>query len=180
MRVSLAALAAVVLLVLLPAQPAWAHSRLLKTDPADGTTVATPLAAVTLTFNELVQQQFSTIVVTGADGISYSDGPPRSIDKTLAQAVRPLPGGAVRVAWRTVSADGHPIEGQFTFTNTAAAAPAITAPTAVTTSTAGSVPTEDGGGSGVVWAMAGGVLVVVLAGGAFRWRRRRRAGVGVG
>ncbi|GGM77154.1 copper resistance protein CopC [Dactylosporangium sucinum] len=174
-RALLAAAAAATLLLLAPAQPAWAHAKLLRTDPADGATVTAPVAAVTFTFNEMVQQRFSTVVVTGADGASYSDGAPRSVDKTLTQPLKPLPGGAVRVAWRTVSADGHPIEGQFTFTN-AAAAPSSAAPPP---STPGAAPATVDSVGGRAWGVAGAVVLVVvllLAGGALWWRRRTSAG----
>ncbi|MET7400977.1 copper resistance CopC family protein [Dactylosporangium sp. NPDC005572] len=180
-RATLAAIVAGLLVLLVPAQPAWAHAKLLTTDPADGATVGAPLAAVTFTFNEMVKQQFSTVVVTGADGASYSDGAPTSVDKTLTQPVKPLPNGAVRVAWRTVSVDGHPIEGQFTFTS--AAAPTSGAPSPTPTSAPATVAADpasgddDSGRSGVVWLVLGGVAVVlVLAGGAVWWRRRSATG----
>ncbi|GAA2326085.1 copper resistance CopC family protein [Dactylosporangium salmoneum] len=178
-------LAAALLVLLVPAPPAFAHSTLLKTDPADGATVSAPPAAITLTFNENIKQQFSTIVVTGADGASYSDGAPHAVDKTLTQAVKPLPTGAVKVAWRTVSADGHPIEGRFAFTNAASAPPAAAgamtaaAPTEAPSSpqpTAVAEPAGDGGSSGWLWAVAGGVAVVLLAAGALLWRRRSGTG----
>ncbi|MEV4512332.1 copper resistance CopC family protein [Dactylosporangium sp. NPDC049525] len=186
LRATLAAAAAALLVTLLPAQPAWAHAKLVKSDPAGGATVSAPLAAVTFTFTEMVKQQFSTVVVTGADGVSYSDGAPKSVDKTLTQPVKPLPGGAIKVVWRTVSVDGHPIEGQFTFTN-AAPAPTSAAPSSAppATSAAAAEPSstaltaaadpilDEGGDGGVLWLVLGGVAVVlVLAGGAFWWRRR--------
>ncbi|GAA3453934.1 copper resistance CopC family protein [Dactylosporangium matsuzakiense] len=167
-------LAAAVLVVLAPATPAWAHSRLLSSDPADGATVSTPLTAVSLTFNEGVQQQFSTVVVTGADGQSYVDGTPRVVDRTLSQAVRALPAGAVTVAWRTVSADGHPVEGRFTFTNATpgAASPAPVAAAGPGAADAGPGPDRR------PWLLAGGALVVVLVGGALLWHRWRRRSAG--
>ena len=185
LRATLAAVAAL-LVMLLPAQPAWAHARLVKSDPASGATVSVPLAAVTFTFNEMVKQQFSTVVVTGADGVSHSDGAPKSVDKTLTQPVKPLPAGAIRVVWRTVSVDGHPIEGQFTFTN-AAPAPTSAAPSSAPPAASAAPVTPSGGtatvavdpsvqaddDSGPLWLILGAVAVVlVLAGGAFWWRRR--------
>jgi copper resistance protein C len=186
LRATLAAASAALLVTLLPAQPAWAHAKLVKSDPANGATVTAPLTAVAFTFSEMVKQQFSTVVVTGADGVSYSDGTPKSVDKTLTQPVKPLPGGAIRVVWRTVSVDGHPIEGQLTFTNAApaptGAAPSgpppatTTAPAAPSSSTltAAADPTLDvGGDRTALWLALGGIAVVlVLAGGAFWWRRR--------
>lgn len=184
LRATLSTAVVALLVMLLPAQPAWAHAKLVKTDPASGATVAAPLTAVTFTFNEMVKQQFSTVVVTGADGVSYSDGTPKSVDKTLTQPVKPLPAGAVRVVWRTVSGDGHPLEGQFTFTNAApaptsaapsSAAPSSAAPASSDAATLAVDPTRnvDDGDGGLLWVILGAVAVVlILAGGAVWWRRR--------
>ncbi|MFC5004843.1 copper resistance protein CopC [Dactylosporangium cerinum] len=186
LRATLAAAAAAFLVMLLPAQPAWAHAKLVKTDPAGGATVSAPLTAVVFTFNEMVKQQFSTVVVTGPDGVSYSDGTPKSVDKTLTQPVKPLPAGAITVVWRTVSGDGHPLEGQFTFTNAApaptsaapsSAAPATSAAPMVPSAAAPTVATDRTGDSsddsGLLWVVLGAVAVVlVLARGAVWWRRR--------
>jgi hypothetical protein len=101
----------------------------------------------------------------------------------LTQAVRPLPPGMVRVAWRTVSADGHPVEGQFTFTNAAPApVPASSSgpPSAGPPTTASSLeptaaaPTvHDTGSGGLGWIVTGGVAALLaLLGGALWWRRR--------
>jgi methionine-rich copper-binding protein CopC len=182
LRATLAAAAAALLVTLLPTQPAWAHAKLVKSDPADGATVTAPLTAVTFTFTEMVKQQFSTVAITGADGVSYSDGTPRSVDKTLTQPVKPLPGGAVRVVWRTVSVDGHTIEGEFTFTNAAPAPtsaspssdpPPTSAAPASTALTVADPPLDEGRDDSLLWVILGGIAaVLVLGGGAFWWRRR--------
>ncbi|HTJ33892.1 MAG TPA: copper resistance CopC family protein [Dactylosporangium sp.] len=193
-RAALAATAATMLVVLLPAQPAWAHARLLSTSPAEGASVTTPVTAVVLTFNEPVKQQFSTIVVTGADGVSHSQGSPRSVDATLSQTVGALPSGPVRVAWRTVSSDGHPIEGQYTFTNAAvtstpppSAAPSPSPTTAATTAqqaaatesqAAGAPVSNQQGSSTAVWWIVGAVVVLLAVAGGWVWSRRRRADAG--
>ncbi|MGI5183271.1 copper resistance CopC family protein [Dactylosporangium sp. CA-152071] len=184
LRATLAA-AAATLLILLPPAPAWAHTTLTKSDPAAGATVSTPVAAVTLTFTEMVKQQASTVEVTGADGVSYSEGTPRSVNKTLTQAVRPLPPGPVTVVWRTAAGDGHPLEGRFTFTNAApaptSAAPSPSpspsaAPSSAAPSPAAAEPAakdDDGGGNaGLLWAALGAAAVV--AAGIAVWQRRRR------
>lgn len=95
---------------------AWAHSRLEATNPAASATVTAPLSEVTLTFNEHVHQQFSVVVVHGPGGVSYSKGDVQVIDNVVHQPVYPLKSGSYTVAWRVVSADGHPVEGQFGFT----------------------------------------------------------------
>ncbi|MEV8514219.1 copper resistance CopC family protein [Dactylosporangium sp. NPDC051484] len=191
-RAALAATAAALLVILLPAQPAWAHERLVSTDPADGASVTTPITEVTLTFNAPVKSRFSTVVVTGADGAGHAQGAPRAVDSTLIQAVGALPPGPVRVAWRTVSADGHPIEGQFTFTNAApppASAAASPSP-ATTGSAAGSAaaapspaadqPASSGQDSPATawWWIVAAVVLVPAAAGGWLWSRRRRAAGG--
>ncbi|WP_433089042.1 copper resistance CopC family protein [Dactylosporangium sp. CA-052675] len=180
-------LVAAALVLLAPATPAFAHSRLVASDPADGAAVRTPPNAVALTFSDGVQQQFSTVVVTGADGASYVDGAPRVTDRTLTQPLRPLPNGAVRVAWRTVSADGHPIEGQFSFTVSGSGAPAgsgvpaatatpSTPPAAAATpsATPSAAPDAAGGSGATPWIVGGGVVIALLAGAVFAGSRRRR------
>jgi len=49
---------------LVTAAPAWAHSRLQRTNPADAATVTAPINEVVLTFNERVHGDFTTVVVT--------------------------------------------------------------------------------------------------------------------
>src|SRR4051812_21697579 len=100
---------------LLFATPAWAHAKLLRTTPAADGTAAEPFTAVTLTFNEPVRQSATTVTVADADGGSHSDGGARVVDSDVIQAVRTLPAGPVRVSWKTVSADGDPIQGTFAF-----------------------------------------------------------------
>jgi methionine-rich copper-binding protein CopC len=154
---------------------AWAHTQLLATNPTDKSTVDTPVTTVALTFNQPVKQQFSTVVVRGADTKSYSDGTPRAVDQNLTQAVQPLPGGQITVSWRVVSQDGDPVQGQFTFTNTAssaATAPSPTSPAAVP-SHAGTSKTG-GGASGWYVAASIAALVAVTAAAFVVWRRRRR------
>lgn len=137
-------LATVGVLALSPARPAWAHAQLVRTDPAADSTLDRPLAAVVLTFSEPVKAQFSTVVVTGSDRVSHSAEKPRAVDNSLSQAVTALPAGPVRVAWRTVSVDGHPIQGEFTFAVTAtAAAAASTAVSPATASPATNSPATD-------------------------------------
>lgn len=178
----------VLLAVVVPAAPAWAHAKLVSTDPATGATVAAPVATITLTFNEPVKQQFTTVVVTGADGASYSDGPARSVDKQVLQTVKPLPSGAIRVTWKTVSPDGDPIQGTFSFTNaapaptSAAASPSPSAAATTSPAPAGTSSTpeartasNDEGPGGLVWLLVAAVIVLaLLAGGAYWFRSRRQ------
>jgi copper resistance protein C len=183
-RVSAAVIAAavgVLLAVLLPASPAAAHDRLTASNPAAGSTVTTAIDTVTLTFSVPVKQQQTTVAVTGPDGVNKAGAAARSVDRNVLQVVGPLPTGVITVVWRTVSADGHAIEGTFTFTN-AAPAPSVaaspsgpaqavashtaTGPTTTSTEAADETP------STLWWLLAGPVLLAAAAG---TWWYRRRA-----
>jgi methionine-rich copper-binding protein CopC len=159
------------LLVLGLAVPAWAHSRLERTDPADAAVVRTPVRTVTLTFNEMVRQRFTTVVVTGPGGVSFSDGHVHVVDRDVRQAVYPLCSGVYSVAWRAISADGHPVEGRFHFR---VALPAGQEPTAGPSGAAAASAADQGGGrQWWLWGAVGAALLVgVLLVGVLGRRRR--------
>lgn len=170
--------------VWLPASPAFAHTKLTGSTPKAKATVTKLTTTVTLTFSGLIKTAGTTVVVAGADKASYSDGAATAVDRTITQPVRPLPVGTVTVRWRTVSSDGHPIQGSFTFTNQAAPpATASPTPTAAATDRAdeafvtSAMPlvrtAEDGGSSPLGWIAAVAAAVVVFALGLAWWRRRR-------
>ena len=109
----------------LEAAPAGAHARLVASDPPAGATLDRPPAAVTLRFNEPVEGALGGVRVLGSDGERADGGRAELAEggKVLRAA---LPGdlqGAYLVAWRVVSADGHPVQGAFTFTVGSAAPP---------------------------------------------------------
>ncbi|GIF77242.1 copper resistance CopC family protein [Asanoa siamensis] len=189
---SLAVVAAVVaaLTAWLPAAPAFAHTKLTGSTPAAKGTVSKPITELTLTFSGLIKKAGTTVVVSGPDKVSYSDGAAAAVDRTITQAVRPLPVGEITVRWRTVSSDGHPIQGSFTFTNKAAppvaaspsptaAATSSPAPAAAEPTVAAAVPvsrTAAGEGSSPLgWIIAAVAAVLALGGGLVWWRRRRTA-----
>jgi len=122
----LTALAAVVF-----AGPAAAHDVLLSSDPADGSTVQTAPPSVTLTFDQPVQNFEPVVTVTGPDGQSYQSGSPTVDSTVVTNAVGPLTAaGEYLIAYRVVSADGHPVVGEVKFQFTGAPAPAAPSETA--------------------------------------------------
>lgn len=132
--------------LLLTAVRADAHNSLQSTDPADGSTLATPPTHVTLTFDEPAQALGTEIVVLGPDGSTVSTGTVELVDSTVAQALAAdLPAGAYTVQWRVTSADGHPLSGELSFTAEAGSSlEPIVAPTAEpTTATPDAAPTPD-------------------------------------
>ena len=129
--------------VVAPATPAAAHTKLSKAVPAAKSTVTKPVTALTLTFSGLIKQAGSEVTVRGADGAEYQEAEPRAVDKTITQRVRALPVGGVTVAWKTVSGDGHAISGSYTFTNKAAPPVPTASPTTAPAAEPTSVPTRD-------------------------------------
>ena len=167
-RWAVAGVCAVAAALAVPA-PAYAHSRLEGSAPAAGATLATAPTEITLTFNETVRGRFSTVVVTGPDARGYADGPVRVVDAVVHQPLHPVRSGGYTVAWRVVSADGHPVQGSFGFTVTLPvgrepAGPPPAAPAAA-----------PGRATGTAWAaVAGGALLVLAAGLLLPTRRRVR------
>jgi copper transport protein len=113
-----ARLAAVILivavLVVIGGRSATAHAQLTSTIPASGDQLETSPDEISLTFSEAIEQP--EISLLDASGQPISVGPSIQPSSTTASATVPLldDGGYV-VAWRAISADGHPIEGAFTF-----------------------------------------------------------------
>jgi methionine-rich copper-binding protein CopC len=159
-------LAAVLVLgsaVLAVPAPAWAHTELLATSPADAAVVTSPLDEVTLTFSGPVRADGSSVTVTGPDGQSHSDGAVSVIDFVVHQPVTDLGSGTYQVQWRVAAADGHPMSGQFTFELSLPAEPSPTPrpTTAAPTSEATPAPLVSGSRSFPAWLPAVALLAVL-------------------
>jgi copper resistance protein C len=176
------ALVAAALAIALSGGPAWAHATLEHTDPAQDSTVTTPIVTITLTFNEMVRQKNTVITVSGPDGQSYSDGAAHVVDQNVTQAVKPLPNGAVTVSWTSVAPDGDAISGSFGFT--VAVPVASSAPVVLSSAVAPSAPAsstverraagDTSTGGAVGWIVVALVVLGLIAVGSWLWARRRR------
>lgn len=101
------------------ASPAFAHDELITTDLVSNETDGT-LEAFKLSFSNSIIEVGTEIVATSADGASVTDGDPVVAGPDVTQALKKdLAPGEYSAAWRVVSSDGHPIEGEFTFDVTA-------------------------------------------------------------
>lgn len=176
---------ALTLLVVTVAAPANAHSVLLGTDPDDGEQLAAAPDEVSLTFNEDITDLGTQVVITAGDGETVSEGDIQINGPVITQALTGTrPEGAYTVTWRAVSADGHPISGEFTFT----AAEAVGATSGSEQSPEGApaegdeaaqdaqeladqpeqpadeaeVPVEDGGLSASTWVIIGVLIVAAV------------------
>jgi methionine-rich copper-binding protein CopC len=96
---------------------AAAHSELRGSLPADGARLSTAPAELILRFNEPVQVTFLRLLDAGDQPIALRRAPdatPRREERAVPAAA--LPPGALRLEWRAISADGHPIRGTLRFT----------------------------------------------------------------
>jgi methionine-rich copper-binding protein CopC len=94
-----------------------AHAKLVKTAPADGSTVATVPANVELTFNEPLDVKVSKVELVGPSG-KVELGPlhAMSAKSLMAPVTGKLSDGAYTVNWQTAGDDGHVQKGKFGFT----------------------------------------------------------------
>ena len=172
--------------LLLGAAPAFAHTRLEGSNPADKSSVDSAPSTVSLQFNEDVQSEFAALTVVGPDGTQYQTGGVTASNGQVSTAVSPLgPAGTYQIGYRVVSDDGHPVQGRLSFTLTApgpgAAAPASaaaappSAPAAApaTPEVAPQAATQESGGT-PVWPWLVGAVVLVVAGAVLALRLGRR------
>jgi len=160
------ALAAAFAIACFAAMPgaASAHSELVSSDPEAGGTVEQTPDLVSLTFNEPVQKQGSSIVVTaGSDVISTAgtftiDGTTASVELDDADA-----SGTVEVAFRIVSEDGHVVRDTFSFEVAGGATATQTPePTSTTQPSPASNEESDESTGSIVWVLGLGAIGLVL------------------
>ena len=113
----------VLLLAALQAQPALAHSKLVRSSPAARGTVAQAPARVQLWFNERIEPAFAELSVWSKAGARVDSGD-LEVDPddplAISVGVAPLAPGVYTVRYRVLSVDGHVAEADFTFTVTPA------------------------------------------------------------
>lgn len=137
---ALAASLIAALLMLASPLSASAHDSLQSSSPAADTTVETLPAELTLTFSaELIDGEGATeVVVTDPAGASVTAGAAVTAGTTVTQPLASeADAGVYHVLWKVVSSDGHPTDGEFSFT---VATSTIVEPTA--TATAEPAPSE--------------------------------------
>lgn len=152
--------------------PAWAHDTLVASNPRDGAVLDRAPSAIVLQFDQPVGRRFGRVVVSGPDGATYQDGQLQVSGSTVRQHLRALgPAGTYRIAWRVVSADGHPVSDTLAFrlrsagpgAGTTPGTTSSTTPSATASATSTAAAGDAGsGGSGPPWTPI--VLVVVLVG----------------
>ncbi|WP_431909830.1 copper resistance CopC family protein [Nonomuraea jabiensis] len=127
--------AALLVLVFGMAAPALAHDALKSSSPAKDAEVKS-LDEVRLEFTAGVRLPF--VIVRGPGGAELQSGKPEVDGKVVTQAVKePVPDGKYTIAYRVVSSDGHPIEGEIPFKVKGAQTPS---PSASSSASSGAAP----------------------------------------
>ncbi|HKN90728.1 MAG TPA: copper resistance protein CopC [Acidimicrobiia bacterium] len=155
---AVAAMAATAIIVTAPA--AWAHPRLLSADPKPSTVAPGPVDHITVRFDEAVQWQYSTIGVEDTKGHSLLNGKPQTANREAVLPLQPGSSGALRVSWRLVGVDAHPVIGAYVF-GIGAAGGAADLDTAIRRM-AGSLGEGRIGSQGLNWAIRGGRSLEII------------------
>lgn len=104
------------MILMVGASPASAHTRLLSSDPADGSSLDVAPTRITLTANEDVLSIGTVLSLTEPDG-TVINLPKPQVDGPLV--IGQLPAltqhGTYRATYRIVSGDGHPVDGVIAF-----------------------------------------------------------------
>jgi copper transport protein len=100
------------------APAAWAHATIVSTSPADGSIVPHAPARVTVTYDEPVGIDPTSLEVYAPNGRRVDSGGAKH-GSVPAEVVVALKSGLIKgtytVAWHVVSADSHHVSGAFTF-----------------------------------------------------------------
>lgn len=99
------------------AAPAQAHNEIVSTTPAAGSVVTEQPETISVTTSDaLLEGGQNLIQVKGPDGLYFGDGCTTIDGTSAAAAVQLGAAGEYTVAYKIVSADGHPVSDSYTFT----------------------------------------------------------------
>lgn len=115
LRLPIALAAALYVVLICAVGPASAHATLVSSDPKDGASLDSEPTKVSITFNEDVSTP-AQLEVTSPDGKALAAAEP-VVDGTTVTQTLDTSGyaGTYTLAYRVVSADGHPISGELAY-----------------------------------------------------------------
>jgi len=99
------------------------HASLLRSIPAANSRLTKLPESIHLVFSEQIVPELSQITLVRPDGSSTQlrvTNDPHDVHTLVGSVGGALTNGSYKVSWRVVSADGHPVGGNFTFTIEAA------------------------------------------------------------
>jgi methionine-rich copper-binding protein CopC len=175
--VALAALA-------VPAAPASAHEQLVDSYPRPDQRLEDAPRQVTLMFDQPTRGDLTTVRIVGPGNRVVSVGTAQTQGTVVGQQLRSGTGpGTYSIAFRTVSADGHPVQGALSFRvgcDGCADGPTGTATGAAAVTALSQDPDPQGGGPAPLQlgALALAVTGLAAAGGLARARRRHEGALG--
>jgi len=104
---------------------AFAHAKLVRSQPAANGRLKEAPKIVELWFSEELEAQFSTIIVTDQNGrhVDKNDVSCAEGNKKLQISLEDLQPGTYTVEWKALSTDQHTMKGKFVFTVEGSAAP---------------------------------------------------------
>lgn len=150
---------------------AFAHSALQFSIPASGEKIDAIPSLISLTFNEdlisIEGEEVNTLKLQGSDGSHYELSVPTISGPVLSAQLAndQYPAGKYVLTYRAVSADGHPITGEITFTSTTTTTIDSSSSTPVTTSS----PVEPDNSSSVYPIIGFALVLTTLVA---IWRKR--------
>lgn len=100
-------------------EAAFAHAKLVKSDPPNRATLNVAPKHIQLWFNEEIEGNFASISLLDADGNTVTDASPEAVPDDLKSVILPLseiPPGRYTVNFRIMSTDGHVVESDYNFT----------------------------------------------------------------
>ena len=99
---------------------AYAHPKLVKSDPAANAVVSAAPKELRLSFNEELVPKFSSAEVKDQKGqkveIGTASTDPTDKKQLVVPLSKPLTAGKYKVVWHAVAADTHRVQGDYTFT----------------------------------------------------------------
>ena len=101
----------------LAALPAAKHATLVSSEPAANSRLTSSPARVRLVYSEPVEGKLAKVTLVPTAGtpiVLHAGADPRDVHAVIAP-VDSLGPDSYKVEWRVVSADGHPVDGNFTF-----------------------------------------------------------------
>lgn len=128
----------------LAASPVAAHDSLTSSNPKSGANLEVAPTEIELTFSSEPMADSPAIAVTDGDGENVNVGEPVINGKVVTAPWTAKGDGSFNVNWRVVSSDGHPIDGELSFSIAtdakASASPAAADASAVSDETSGLAP----------------------------------------
>ncbi|MBE1284469.1 MAG: copper resistance protein CopC [Rhodobacteraceae bacterium] len=103
-------------LISMLATSAFAHSKMETTTPENGATIADVPSMITFSFTDDIRLTKVNMIHQDAPSVMLDLGEQTHFDRAFALPLQSMGEGTYRIEWRGLGADGHAMQGEFTFT----------------------------------------------------------------